>query len=185
MTPKKNKSKNKKKSKSSKHKGLKPNQSSVLLKTLKSFWLWIAIFFALLGYYVVFDYFSPRLSIYPNVYLNPSQPFSTTFLINNAGNLPIKDFHYLLLVKRMETMDGVTIINTQHDYLDTIHTIKPSRKSTIDISKYITISPYSVKSADIFIKYTFKPYYFYFTKTDSHNFKLKKHHNGKYHWSEY
>ncbi len=174
MTPKKKNGKKKKR-----------NLQSVLKKGFKAFWFWILVFLIIAGGIVSVDYFSPRVSISPDISLNPYNPINTTFQVKNNGNFSISDFKSLILCKK--------IIDTRHVVMDdcftfnpeTIDLIKPGRSTTITSLRFISkMFPGSIISANIVIEFTYKPYFFY-TVNDNINFRVLKSTTGKYHWSEF
>ena len=165
--------------------GLLKKISQLLRILVNSLYFWLVILITLVGGYVSSQYFSPRVSIYPGVSLDPYKPFSTPFIVANYGNLTIKDFHYSLTAQNMELHGGGIFKNSGGDMGDTIKAIKPERKSIVDVSRIFALPSFSIKSATIFIKFSYKPYHCFYTKKDSVSFKLYQSRlDKKYYWVE-
>lgn len=66
-----------------------------LKRPAKLAWSAIGIVAVGFGIYVGYVQLSPRISVSASAALNPSDPFSTPFVISNDGYLPIRDVEFL------------------------------------------------------------------------------------------
>ena len=135
----------------------------------------------------------PRVSVYPDKTLNRDDPFQTPFILKNDGYLPTDDIHHSLSLENIEV--GQTL---QHVYSGVNEThiprLGPNRSSTISLKPFtdllkqtigIVLPPKSVKSADIYIDLSYRPYLIPYTFTDRIRFKADISSTGEYVWSEY
>lgn len=187
-------SSNNKKSKETKKKyqqkkGLqKPIQQSVLIRIVKSVWLWIGVFLSLISYYF---FFLPNVSISSSqIILDQQNPFKIPFFIYNKGNFPVYNFHYSLKMINFNFDSYLSEnISFNNSFFDVIHSnipkIKSNEKYTVSLMPLIGIINFSkIVTAKIFVKYSYESYLYPFTLKDSTQFKLSKDYQNNYVWIE-
>jgi hypothetical protein len=191
MKPNNNKTKKKKNKKQSIQKSQVSKQQPVLIRILKSAWFWIVVFLTLIGGYISIDYFWPDTSIYPSrIVLNKKNPFKNPFVISNKGNFSVYNFDYSLKLQKLkfdtQIAEDVTITNSNFDDIHSIISeIKPSEKYTISLMPLLGIIPFTnIDTAQIVLKYSYKPYMIPDTLKDSTRYVLFKDFQNKYVWIE-
>jgi hypothetical protein len=153
------------------------------------FWL---IFSITVGSFLFLAY--PRVSVYPDkTLLNRDDPFQTPFVLKNHGFLPIHDIHHSLSLENIEV--GQTLEHVYSGVNETqVPRLAPNRSSTISLKPFIdllkqtigiSLPPKSVKSVDIYIDLSYRPYLIPYTFTDRIRFKADISSTGEYVWSEY
>lgn len=137
----------------------------------------------------------PRISVYPNESLDPYKPFKTPFVIKNDGYLAIRSINYSFVLNKVETENYLLFENIEVGTPAVISELGPNRTSVVDLrfinrsirtrdeSKKIIDLP--VKSADLHVKLTYKPYLIPYTFTDNIRFKTYIKTNGEYIWLQY
>lgn len=127
----------------------------------------------------------PRISVYPGESLDPHNPLKTPFIIKNDGYLPVRDIKYSLFLKDVHLKPGIYFKDLILKKASSqIPILRPNRSSIISIKHHLA-TPKSVKSAEIYIDLSYKPYLIPYMFTEHIRFKTEMDTSGKYLWLEY
>ncbi len=147
----------------------------------------ILIFLTVVSFLLGLFVYYPSNSISPGQTLDPYNPFKTPFILKNNGYLFIKNINYSLKVTKVELISGGifengSITNVINSF---IPKIRSGRSSPIDISRHIALPPNYIKTAEIYLKWSYNSFHIPYTFNDSIRFKTHRNTKGEYFWIEY
>jgi hypothetical protein len=150
-------------------------------KILSSFLFWIT-FVITVGGFLFLVY--PKVSVDPGPSLITDNPLRTPFIIENKGNLPIKDLHWTVEVDKI-TSKFVIIkdIDFVHDS-NVVPKLDSGESSSIFL-RTVNIPPNFFEYAEVYIKLTYRPYWIPYTFTQNIRFKTERKSTGEYIWLKY
>jgi hypothetical protein len=144
-------------------KGSNPTTSRKFAATIWYVLVSVATLLSLGGYYT----FVPRLSVSASSALNPSDPFSTPFILSNDGNLSIYAIKYSCELNLIETDTDIVFKNSRISNFTSQRTeLEPSGKDTFScpFSSVVGFSGPRVAIADVTLAVSFQTYFNYPSK---------------------
>jgi hypothetical protein len=146
----------------------------------KSSWKVLVGLATLLGLVVTLYSLSARVAVSSDSPLDPNDPFSSPFTVENLGILPIYEVHFACTLKNVKWQDGGVInIRTRTD-ADPIKQINAGEATTT----FCRFLPYraKIKGADIEVEVKYRPAYLFWSKGSSFRFGTVKERDGTLRW---
>jgi len=159
-------------------------EKTLLKKIFSSIYFWLGALLLVITF--ILSYYSSltKISISPNVYLDPSDPCSASFVFKNDSLFPIYNVDYQFYLRNIKVANtiGISSIFVKSDE-PPLNVFKPSQSFSDFIAfpfKFEASSRWL--SADIDIEVIYKPKFWFWNKTVSIRFLGKKDINGDLKW---
>jgi len=145
----------------------------------------LALWGVVLSTWVVFN---PRISVYPSVALDPTNPVFTPFIVHNQGYLAIHDVKFSCSMKYLKLPGDITVIGLG-DYTNRFSNPKHVANIIAPGEKYSELLPFTgmehntFENADIAIVLTYKPMkWFPRARETLYRFVSTQGKDGHWHW---
>lgn len=143
----------------------------------------IGTFLTVLGAIALFFDFSPSISVSQTGSTNPSEPFSTLFIVSVAGNMPINDVFVSCALNATFGTVRLEDIVMQNSKLDIAKELQPGEGMTFPC-RYrdmpLTASP--LTSGEMHIVISYRRSYWPFKSTRSFRFQAQKASGDSWYW---
>lgn len=144
---------------------------------------------ALISFLIAILTFYPKTSVDPGESTNPYDPFRTPLIIKNEGRLPIWDIECEFMNDSITTISGMQIKDNVIKFTEKFPRLNSNKSLPIFLTEYsykipraFPLLPNEIKSAEISINITYKPFWLLLTLSDKTRFRLIRKQNGEYRW---
>jgi len=148
-------------------------------------WKIAGIAFVILGGVSTLYFFTVRLSVTPRETLNETDPFTTVFVLQNDGQLPVYDVTFVCLENRVTFTDGNSIENTAVSTpFFNVPVLGANAKTSAQCHPANRFGVHPVLNADIGLSISYRPSFFPFHRVQVFHYTALPTSNHTWAWVE-
>ncbi len=139
---------------------------------------------AILGFLISLLTLFPRITVSNDAAIDPTDSFSTPFVVSNDGLLPLLSVRSLLYIKAVQLARGNQILNSNFTMDEwTTRILLPAEKLTVYGGRAVR-APGQLLDGDIFIIVQYRPFFWPFTvRQFSSRFRTLKGPDERLYWT--